>query len=45
MSDKSSQVAQLRLVVEVDDFDAAVRFYRDVLLTIFQELDRDGPSD
>lgn len=31
MSDKSSQVAQLRLVVEVDDFDAAVRFYRDVL--------------
>jgi predicted enzyme related to lactoylglutathione lyase len=26
-----TEVAQLRLVVEVDDFDDAVRFYRDVL--------------
>ena len=31
MSDTFSLVVQLRLVVEVDDFDAAVRFYRDVL--------------
>lgn len=31
MSDTSSPVVQLRLVVEVDDFDAAVRFYRDAL--------------
>jgi catechol 2,3-dioxygenase-like lactoylglutathione lyase family enzyme len=37
MSDKSSQVAQLRLVVEVDDFDAAVRFYRDVLGLVVDE--------
>ena len=27
----TSDVLQLRLVVEVDDFDAAVAFYRDVL--------------
>jgi catechol 2,3-dioxygenase-like lactoylglutathione lyase family enzyme len=27
----SSRVRQLRLVVEADDYDAAVRFYRDVL--------------
>lgn len=27
----TSRVRQLRLVVEVDDYDAAVRFYRDVL--------------
>lgn len=32
MSDQpSSRVSQLRLVVEVDDFDEAVRFYRDAL--------------
>jgi len=33
MSNKpaSTEVAQLRLVVEADDFDEAVRFYRDVL--------------
>lgn len=32
MSDQSSPgVSQLRLVVEVDDFDEAVRFYRDAL--------------
>ena len=31
MSTDAKRVRQLRLVVEASDFDAAVRFYRDVL--------------
>ena len=31
MNSQSSRVLQMRLVVEADDYDQAVRFYRDVL--------------
>ena len=31
MTDNTSQVRQLRVIVEADDFDGAVFFYRDVL--------------
>lgn len=46
MSDQPSpRVSQLRLVVEVDDFDEAVRFYRDVLgLTEDEAFEGEGDA-
>lgn len=43
MSERSQRVLQMRLVVEADDFDDAVTFYRDVLgLPVEFALDGDG---
>ena len=39
-----SAVKQLRLVVEAEDYDEAVRFYRDTL-GLREELSLDGPGD
>lgn len=41
--DHTSSVRQLRLVVEADDYDAAVHFYRDVL-GLREELAVEGPD-
>ncbi|GAA3822872.1 VOC family protein [Nocardioides panacisoli] len=41
MNDENEQVLQMRLVVEADDYDEAVRFYRDVL-GLEQELQLHG---
>jgi predicted enzyme related to lactoylglutathione lyase len=41
---KGLTVRQLRLVVEADDYDEAVRFYRDVL-GLPEELSLDGPGE
>ena len=43
MDDPTPPVRQLRLVVEADDFDAAVAFYRDTL-GLPVELDLEGDS-
>lgn len=43
MTDTQSRVRQLRLVVEAEDYDAAVRFYRDVL-GLPEELAVAGPD-
>jgi catechol 2,3-dioxygenase-like lactoylglutathione lyase family enzyme len=40
-ADERTRVAQMRLVVQVDDYDEAVRFYRDVL-GASEELQVDG---
>jgi catechol 2,3-dioxygenase-like lactoylglutathione lyase family enzyme len=43
MSERSQRVLQMRLVVEADDFDDAVTFYRDVLgLPVEFALDGDS---
>ena len=45
MSDESTvPVRQLRLVVQVDDFDEAVRFYRDVLGLPEEQSFSNGPD-
>lgn len=43
MPDPEPRVVQMRLVVEADDYDAAVRFYRDVL-GLPEELAVAGPD-
>lgn len=43
-ADPRARVRQLRLVVEADDFDAAVRFYRDALGMPESEA-YEGPGD
>jgi catechol 2,3-dioxygenase-like lactoylglutathione lyase family enzyme len=43
MQDREGRVRQLRLVIEVEDYDEAVRFYRDGL-GLEEELSLDGTN-
>ncbi len=40
----TGEVRQLRLVVQADDYDAAVTFYRDILGLVEEEAHQDGEA-